>query len=110
MGYRFSVDLTALERAAEGVNQVLYESSQMDLTQLPSGSATVGDDNLAGVLGDFCSRWERGIQRLVTEGQQIAERLGYAVYAYSTYEDATRHAAAEGGTVAGDAPDPGTQQ
>ncbi|HEX4787704.1 MAG TPA: hypothetical protein VH372_04535 [Actinospica sp.] len=37
-----------------------------------------GDGALADVLGDFCSRWQRGVANLATEGQQIAGRLTYA--------------------------------
>jgi hypothetical protein len=110
MGYRFSVDLTELTRAADGVNEVLCEFSDLDLTRLPTGSGTVGDDGLASVLGDFCSRWERGVQHLVTEGRQISDRLNYAVRAYTAYEEANRNAAAKDGTVAGNAPDPGARK
>lgn len=107
MGYRFSVDLTALTEAARGVNEVLNEFSDLDLTHVSTGSGTVGDDGLAGILGDFCSRWEQGVQHLVTEGRQITDRLGYAARAYAAYENANRNAAIKTGTVAGNTPDPG---
>jgi hypothetical protein len=117
MGYRFSVDLAALQRAADGVNEVLAEVGQVNLSHLPTGADVTGDGALADVLGDFCSRWQRGVGNLATEGQQIAGRLTYAARAYATYEEATRKAASEGtgaagggtaaGTVAGQASDPG---
>lgn len=110
MSYRFSVDLPALERAAAGVNEVLYEVSELDLTHLPTGSDVTGDSGLADTLGDFCSRWERGVMNLASDGKQIARRLGYAVYAYSAYEEANRNAATENGTVAGNTPDPGVRK
>lgn len=110
MGYRFSVDLTALEQAAEGVSDVLGAFGGPGLTALPADTSVTGNSSVANALGDFCSRWEQGVQHLVTEGKQIADRLSYAAQAYAAYEDATRHAAAEGGTVAGNAPDPGTRQ
>ncbi|MBO0805092.1 MAG: hypothetical protein J2P25_18705 [Nocardiopsaceae bacterium] len=109
MSYRFSVDLSALERASAGVNQVLYEFGEVSPGSLTTGSDVTGNAELSGVLGDFCSRWQRGVADLASEGQQIAHRLGYAVYAYSAYEEATRHAAAEGGTVSGEGSDPAAQ-
>lgn len=110
MGYRFSVDLPALERAASGVDDVISEFSHLDLTHLATGTATVGDDGLAGVLGDFCSRWEQGVKHLVTEGQQIAGRLDYAARAYAAYEKANQHAATKGGIVVGNTADPGARR
>lgn len=107
MSYRFSVDLSALERAADGVSEVLYEVGELNLTRLPTGADVAGDSGLANVLGDFCSRWQRGVQDLASEGRQIADRLGYAVHAYAAYEEATRHAAAEGGAISGSVPGPG---
>lgn len=107
MSYSFSVDLTALERAADGVNDVLGEFAEVNLGLLAAGSGVTGDDGLAGALSDFCSRWQRGVTNLASEGRQIAERLDYAMQAYTAYEEATRQAAAEGGTVSGAVPDPG---
>lgn len=99
VGYRFSVDLRTLERASAGVNQVLSEIGETNITQLPAGADVSGNGGLADVLGDFCSRWQRGLQNLATEGQQTADRLGYAVHAYASYEEATRQATAEGAAV-----------
>lgn len=93
MEYRFSVDLTALARAADGVNDVIGEVAELDLTHLPAGSDVTGDGALADALGGFCSRWQQGVQNLAAEGQQIAGRLDYAVRAYAAYEEATRKAA-----------------
>jgi hypothetical protein len=109
--YRFSVDLTALERAADGVSDVIGEVGELNLAHLPTGSDVTGDAALTNVLGDFCARWQQGAENLAAEGQQIAGRLNYAARAYAAYEEATRKAAAggavSGGTVSGQAADPG---
>jgi hypothetical protein len=107
MGYQFSVDLTALEDAAAGVNEVVAEASEIRPGSMNTSSDVTGDGGLSNVLGDFCSRWQRGVQNLASDGKKVSDMLNYAQRAYTSYEEATRHAASENGTVSGSIPDPG---
>jgi hypothetical protein len=86
MGEQYSVDLDALEKAASGVNGTLDEISVQKVSDIPHDTSAIGHGELASTLSDFLSRWQRGVDNLSKDGQEIATRLTANVNAYRAVE------------------------
>jgi hypothetical protein len=86
----FRVDLGALENAAAGVNETLADLKAARVDILDGDAAAYGHDHLAGVVKDFCDRWEMGIEHLATDGQEVAQRLTSSVQAYLAADKAAK--------------------
>jgi hypothetical protein len=82
MANGFSVDLGALGGAVDGINDTLDEVQAHDVKAINCGDSAYGHDRLAGIVADFCDRWDLGVQNLATDGQTIADRLNTAMQAY----------------------------
>jgi hypothetical protein len=78
----FSVDLRALEEAAQGVNATLEQVSSGKVSDYNGDGSAFGDDDLAGTVADFSDRWQIGVQHLAKDAQAIAAQLTYSVAAY----------------------------
>ena len=105
MGDGFRVDLYALERAAAGVNGTLNEVNKQQVSDIPHDSSAIGHDDLASTLSDFLDRWQRGVNHLAEDGQQIATRLTANVNAYVKVEKGL--AGQFNGILQGSSADPG---
>jgi hypothetical protein len=84
----FEVDLTSLVRAAEGVNGVITDMLYSKVADIGGPSAEYGDGDLASVMGDFCARWEIGVEHLTNDARQVAGRLMQSAEAYAQAEHA----------------------
>jgi len=78
----FSVDLGALEQAAQGVNDMLVELQHKKVKDIAGTKAAYGHDKLAGTVSDFCGRWDIGVDHLSKDATEIAARLAGSVKAY----------------------------
>lgn len=87
MREQYSVDLDALEKAASGVNGTLDEISVQKVSDIPHDASGIGHGELAGTLSDFLSRWQRGVDNLSKDGQEIATRLTANANAYRAVEE-----------------------
>lgn len=87
-GYR--VDLTALRQAAEGVDDVLGRLAEKKVGDIAPDTSSLGHEALGSVVSDFCDRWQRGVDNLATDAQQIASRLTHNVYAYEHVEQTVK--------------------
>jgi hypothetical protein len=106
----FRVDLSALEQAAAGVNGTLEEVSQRSVGEIPHDASAIGHQGLADTLSDFLDRWQRGVDNLATDGQQIASRLTANVNAYRKVEqDLHDHITRINGELQGGGADPGVR-
>ncbi|MER7667697.1 hypothetical protein ABTY61_04415 [Kitasatospora sp. NPDC096128] len=85
-GYR--VDLHALREAAAGVNGTISKAAKQRVSDIPHDESALGNHDLASTLGDFLGRWQRGVDNLAKDGQEIAVRLAASVKAYSDAEQA----------------------
>jgi hypothetical protein len=101
----FRVDLYALERASAGVNGTLNEVNKQRVSDIPHDSSAIGDGDLAGTLSDFLSRWQRGVDNLAKDGQEISTRLTANVNAYVKVEQGV--AGQFDGILQGSGADPG---
>lgn len=105
MAEGFKVDLYALERASAGVSGTLDEVNKQNVTNIPHDSSAIGHDNLASTLSDFLDRWQRGVNNLAQDGQQIADRLTANTNGYVAAE---QHIAGQfNGILQGSGADPG---
>lgn len=84
----FEVDLTSLVRAAEGVNGVITDMQNSKVADIGGPGADYGDGGLASVMGDFCARWEIGVEHLTSDVGQVAGRLMQSAEAYAQAEHA----------------------
>jgi hypothetical protein len=84
----FSVDLGALENAAEGVNTTLYDLQAKKVNDLDGSKDDYGHGHLADTVADFCDRWELGVEHLAKDAQEIASRLSRSVQAYLKVDQA----------------------
>ena len=100
----FSVDLTALAEAAQGINATLTQASSANVSDYAGGKSSFGNDDLAGTVADFGERWQIGVQNLAKDGQAIAERLTSSVNAYRKVEEANHQRFT--GILRGTGPDP----
>jgi hypothetical protein len=82
----FEVDLGALVQAAEGVNGTMRDLQDNEVSGIGGPEADYGDDDLAAIVSDFCSRWEIGVQNLTDDAKQVASRLSLSVAAYAKAE------------------------
>ncbi|MFG2530094.1 type VII secretion target [Streptomyces sp. NPDC048516] len=89
MGEHYQVDLEALEKAATGVNGTLDQISIKKVSDIEHDEAGVGHEQLADTLSGFLDRWQRGVDNLAKDGQEIATRLTASVNAYRRVEEHT---------------------
>lgn len=105
MAAGFRVDLTMLDDAAAGVHGTIDRAAQQPVSKIPFDKSAIGDDQLAGALSDFFSGWQRGVNNLVKDGQQIVGRLTTAANGYGTADKDARGASDR--IFQGTGPDPG---
>jgi hypothetical protein len=84
----FTVDLTALVQASEGVNGAIADLRDNKVSDIGGQEADYGDDSLAAAVSGFCSRWEIGVQNLANDASQVASRLALSALAYARAERA----------------------
>ncbi|MGH3627749.1 MAG: hypothetical protein ACRDRL_09965, partial [Sciscionella sp.] len=71
------------------INGTLQDLGQQKVSDIHIDAAAVGHDGLAGVLSDFFSRWQRGVDNLSTDGREVAGRLTDSAKAYRAVEHST---------------------
>lgn len=86
----FHVDVGALKQASEGVDGVLQDVHAVKVSDIDPDSSTVGHDRLSGSLSDFTDRWQRGVDNLAKDGQEIASRLRDSLADYEKVERETK--------------------
>lgn len=82
----FAVDLGALEQAAAGVNGTLDQVGRQRVSDIPHDESAIGHTDLASTLSDFLDRWQRGVDNLAKDGQEIAACLTANTNAYRAVE------------------------
>lgn len=83
MSDSFEVITQSLLDASGGVNDLLDDVRQHDVSELACGRAAVGHDALAGTVTDFCDRWSAGVSYLVEDGQNLSKGLETAAKDYA---------------------------
>ncbi len=97
MGDGFSVDLTALSDAANGILDTMDQMATTRVEDLEPSSDQVGHDALADTLGQFCRRWDIGVVNLEKDVDAVVTQLAEVVRAYAGTDEA--HAAGFRGVI-----------
>ena len=104
----FSVDLTALSEATQAIIDTMDQMATTRVTDLQPASSSVGHDGLADRLGEFCRRWDIGVENLEKDVDAVVGQLVDTVRAYSGTDEA--EAAGFGGVIGSPAgADPGAR-
>ncbi|MER7079145.1 hypothetical protein SAMN02982929_03165 [Saccharopolyspora kobensis] len=90
MGDGFRVDLPALTRAAEGVQDTIDSMNRKKVADIDCPSEAFGHDRLATTVHEYCDRWDQGVSNLTEDGQEIAGRLAHCVEVYRQTDEAAR--------------------
>jgi len=101
----FSVDLTALSEATQAILDTMDQMATTRVKDLEPNRSSVGHDDLADTLGEFCRRWDIGVENLEKDVNSVVDGLVECVRAYSGTDEA--RAADFSGVVTSIASDPG---
>ena len=83
-GYR--VDAESLRAAAVGVSDALAAAEDQRVEDPDVDGSAFGHDGLASTAKDFCDRWQRGVDHLLKDGEELSSRLGSSATTYLTTE------------------------
>lgn len=83
----FSVDLEALRGAADGVTDTLNAMATKKVKDIDPAGSAFGHGGLADAVGDFCDRWEIGVEHLCKDASEIVDRLTWSMQAYTHVDD-----------------------
>jgi hypothetical protein len=75
--YDFEVDLQSLVQAAQGTSEAI---------QLFKDKDDLGDGDVWDAVDEFKDRWERGMNDLVGDVEEIAGRLGKVAMKYAEFD------------------------
>ena len=84
----FTVDVDALTAAGQGIKDVMGKLDQKSVEDIDCDSDAVGHGGLADRLESFCGRWQVGVENLLEDGAQIAQRLLDSADVYQGHDDA----------------------
>jgi uncharacterized protein YukE len=82
MPEQFRVDIEALASAAIGVGDAVTAAGEQRVEDLDVDEAAFGHGALGSTSQDFCDRWQRGVDNLLKDGQELARRLGESATTY----------------------------
>jgi hypothetical protein len=95
-GGGFEVDYRLLAEAAEGINGVISQLSDLGIAEtgeegrgfalLDMDAEGLGVPSLMSAFSGFTGRWSWGVRTLVQDGNQFAQRLGLAAGVYADTE------------------------
>lgn len=108
MGDGFRVDLSALTKASEGVDETLNSIAKKRVRDIVSPAEAFGHARLATTVAEFTDRWDQGVTNLTQDGQEIAGRLAHCAQVYRETDEAAR-AHLEGVVVRSAGEDPAAQ-
>jgi hypothetical protein len=86
----FYVDFAALQQAAEGVTDTINAMVTRKVSDIDAPRHAFGHDRLGDTVADFCDRWEVGVEHLVKDSREVAERLNRSVNAYLHVDSAVQ--------------------
>lgn len=86
----FRVDLPALTKAEEGVNNTIGAMAKKRVRDIDCPADGFGHDRLAATVAEFCDRWDTGVENLAEDAKEIAGRLAHCVQVYRQMDEAAR--------------------
>jgi hypothetical protein len=104
----FYVDLGALTKATEGVTDTINAMATKKVSDIDAPKDAFGHDGLADTVGSFCERWQIGVENLIKDAQEVAQRLNDSLNAY-VHVDRVVQDAFDGPVQRSTGPDPAAQ-
>lgn len=84
--YDFEVDLQALMQAAEGTAETIQAMRENDVEDFVPTEGMVGHPAVWDAVREFKDRWERGINDMVADVEEVSGRLGKVANTYATFD------------------------
>jgi hypothetical protein len=84
--YDFEVDLQSLVQAAQGTSEAIQLFKDKDVEDLVPSEDDLGDGDVWDAVDEFKDRWERGMNDLVGDVEEIAGRLGKVAMKYAEFD------------------------
>ena len=84
----FSVDLTALSEATEAILDTMNQLATTRVRDLEPAGSAVGHHDMAATLGQFCRRWDLGVENLERDVSSVVDLLEQCLHAYSATDEA----------------------
>lgn len=81
-GDYFRVDIDALTDAGIGLAELLTETDRLAVEDIDCASESVGHPALAEAYASFTDRWAVGIDSLLTDGNEMSQRMIDAAGSY----------------------------
>ncbi|MEP6695315.1 MAG: hypothetical protein ABJA34_00390 [Pseudonocardiales bacterium] len=103
----FRVDVKALTEAADGVVGTMQAVGEKRVSDIDRAKSSFGHDHLAGTVSDFCDRWQIGVEHLIKDTQEVADRLVRSADVYLKIDRTGQHRMEQ--ILQGSGPDPAAQ-
>ncbi len=84
--YDFEVDLQTLVKAAQGLGEAVQLFRDNDVEDLVPTKSDVGHAAVWDAVDEFKDRWERGMNDLVGDVEEMAGRLGKVATNYAEFD------------------------
>ncbi len=81
--YDFEVDLPSLGQAAQGLSETVQLFRDQDVGDLVPSEDALGSSVVWDAVAEFKDRWERGMNNLVHDVEEMAGRLGKIALNYA---------------------------
>lgn len=84
----FYVDLTALRSAAQGITDTMDAMATTRVKDLEPSGSVIGHAGLHDTLGQFCLRWDIGVENLEKDVDTVVAQLAQCLIAYAGTDQA----------------------
>ena len=84
--YDFEVDLESLINASTKASEAVKQKKEEDVEDVVPTESDVGSDTVWKAVDDFQDRWERGINDMTEDIEEVAGRLGQVAANYVDFD------------------------
>lgn len=84
--YDFSVDLQALVKAAQGTAEAIQVMRDKDVEDFVPTEDACGSAVVWAAVAEFKDRWERGLNDMVRDVEEVSGRLGKVAMTYAEFD------------------------
>ncbi len=84
--YDFAVDLTALVKAAQGLADAIQNVHDHDVEDFVPRESDLGSAVVWSAVDEFQDRWERGVNDMVGDVEEVAGRLAKVAMTYAEFD------------------------
>jgi hypothetical protein len=84
--YDFSVDLQSLVTAAQGTAEAVQLMKEKDVEDFVPTEDACGSEVVWDAVAEFKDRWERGLNNMVKDVEELSGRLGRVAMTYVEFD------------------------